>query len=350
MNRRLRIGLWSVGGAVAVLVAAAFIAMYVVLQPERFTAMLQSRARDVGLELTLANPASPTLWPKPALELDGLVVRSQASNTPLIVASRGKIVLPWRTLLGNETRISRLEVEGARIDVDAISSYLDTLPPRSSTAGASLPTVDAGFRVTRGTLTRGNQLLLSDVDIDAGRLASGRPFTLAFAAHAADGTPYAIDLTTTPTLRRGVLTLGDAKIDISSASRFEATLHGDATWRGAADIGASLAGRVTREAGSPYDLVLDVTPANQQDPLTMALKLDGENDHTFLRIPPLALGEWWSGMRAGGPLMLPPVFGTIEARTLDAGPVHATGVRVRATPGAPAPATSAATPPVTASP
>jgi len=343
VNRRLRIALLAVGGLVVVAVLAALIATYVVLQPERFTALLQSRARAAGLELTLASPASPTLWPKPALELDGLILRAQDATAPLIVASRGKLVLPWNTLLGGETRISRLEIEGARIDVAAISDYLDTLPSRPSTAGAILPTIDAGFRVTRGTLIRGNQLLLSDVDIDAGRLANGLPFTLAFAAHMADGTPYSLDLEATPTLSRGVLSLGDAKLDIASASRFDAALRGDATWRGAADVGASLAGRVTREAGTPYDVVLTVTPANQQDPLYVALKLDGENDHTDLRIPPLAIGEWWSGIRAGGSPTLPPLLGTVEAKTVDIGSMHATGLRIRATPNVPAPAPAPAT-------
>ncbi|SEV83581.1 AsmA family protein [Luteibacter sp. 329MFSha] len=348
MNRRLRIGLIAAGGLVLALVLAAFIATYVVLQPDRFTAMLQSRARAAGLELTLASPASPTLWPKPALELDGMIVRANGAGAPLIVASRGKLVLPWHTLLGGDARISRLEIEGARIDVDAISDYLDTLPPRPSTSGAILPTIDAGFRVSRGTLTRGNQLLLSDVDIDAGRLANGRPFTLAFAAHTADTTPYSLDLETTPTLSRGVLTLGDAKINVASASRFDATLHGEATWRGAADVGASLAGRVTREAGAPYDIVLNVTPANQRDPLYIALKLDGENDHTDLRIPPLALGEWWGGIRAGGRPTLPPLLGTVEAKTLDVGGVQATGLRIRATPNVPVPAATAPAPASTA--
>ena len=93
MTRRLRIGLYVVGGIVAVLLLGMFIAMYVVLQPARFTALLQSRARDAGLELTLANPASPTIWPKPALELDGITLRSRGVDTPMLVAARGKLVL-----------------------------------------------------------------------------------------------------------------------------------------------------------------------------------------------------------------------------------------------------------------
>ncbi|HVI54093.1 MAG TPA: AsmA family protein [Luteibacter sp.] len=336
MNRRLRIGLLAVAGLVAAIVVAALIAMYVVLQPERFTALLQSRARAAGLELTLASPASPTLWPKPSLELDGITLRGNAGGTPLIVASRGKLVLPWRTLMGGEATISRLEVEGARIDLDAVSAYIDSLPPRPSTAGAILPAIDAGFRVSRSTLLRGNRLLLSNVDIDAGRLANDHRFTLTINASTADDAPYALDLATTPSLARGILTLDDLDLDIAGKGRFSATLRGDATWRGGADVGASMAGRVTRTAAAPYDVVLGITPANQQDPLSIAMKIDGEQDHADLHLPPLALADWWTGMQAGHSPTLPPVQGSVDATQVDIGSVHIKGLRVRATPVSPA--------------
>lgn len=345
MKRPLRIGLLAAGALVAVVLLAAFVATYVMLQPERFTSLLQSRARAAGLELTLSSPASPTLWPKPGLELEGVTVRANGAELPLLVASRGKLVLPWHALVGGEARISRLEVDGARIDVDALAAYLDTLPSRPSTAGAILPTVDAGFRIERGTLLRGNELLLSNVDIDAGRLANGMPFALALAASTADGTPYSLELETTPSLSRGVLTLADMELGLSSESRFAAMLRGGATWRGGADVGASLSGRVTRNSGAPYGIALNVTPANQQDPLYVALRLDGDNDRTDIRIPPIGFTEWWGGILAGGPPTLPPILGTIEAKTLDIGSVHIKGLRIRATPQVPAAATSTASAP-----
>jgi len=192
---------------------------------------------------------------------------------------------------------------------------------------------------------RGNQLLLSDVDIDAGRLANGLPFAVALAATTAEGTSYALELETTPSLSRGVLTLEDVEVGLSSEPRFAATLRGDATWRGGADVGASLSGKVTRKAGAPYSVVLNVTPANQQDPLYVALRLDGENERTDIRIPPIGFTEWWGGIQAGGPPTLPPVLGAIEAKTLDIGNVHVKGLRIRATPQVPAAATSTASAP-----
>jgi len=344
VTRRLRIGLLAIAGLLLVILLTALIAMYVVLQPERFTAMLQSRAEAAGLDLGLASPASPTLWPKPALELEGLTLRERGTGTPLIIASRGKLVLPWRTLLGGETTVSRLELEGARIDMDAVSGYLDTLPPQPSTAGALLPGIDAGFRVSRGTLTRGNRLLMSDVDIDAGRLANGHVFDLTLSALVADK-PYAMTLRTRPVLDQGVLTLGDLQLDLSSDDRFEATLRGSATWRGGADVGAALNGRMTRQDAPPLDLVLGMTPANEQDPLFVSMKLDGPTEHADLRVPPLAAAQWWTGINAGGTPTLPPLLGTVDADAIEAGSVHVRGLRIRATPDdVPATAVSAQAP------
>jgi AsmA protein len=344
MRRGLHIALASVAAVIVAVFLAALIATYVVLQPERFTALLQSQARAAGLELTLASPASPTLWPNPSLELDGITLRGNGASTPLIVASRGKIVLPWRTLMGGDAVISRLEVEGARIDVDAISAYVDTLPSRPSTAGAILPGIDAGFRISRSTLLRGNRLLLSNVDIDAGRLANGHRFNVSLAAHTPDETPYTLDLETTPQLLRGVLTLADLTIDAASKDRFTANLQGDATWRGGADIGASLAGHVARKDGKPYDLVLGVAPANQQDPLSIGIKLDGETDHADVHLPPLAVADWWAAQQGVGAPALPPVQGTVDAARVDLGDIHATGLRIRATPDMPAAASTTAEP------
>jgi Uncharacterized protein involved in outer membrane biogenesis len=346
MNR-LRTFLLAAGGFLAALVIAAVIATYVVLQPDRFTSLLQARAKAVGLSLSLASPATPTLWPKPALELDGVTVRGPAGGTPLIVASRGKLVLPWRTLMGHDTSISRLEVEGARIDIDAVSAYLDTLPKRPSTAGATLPTIDAGFRISRGTLLRGNRLILSDIEADAGRLANGRRFNLSLAANTSDGQPYQLVLATLPVLRDGVLALGDLALDVSARDQFETRAKGTAAWRGGADVGASLAGNLSRPGVAPYALTLNVTPANQEDPLYVAFKLDGDAGHADLRVPPLALADWWAAMQASDAPALPPVLGSADVDTLDAGSVHMKGLRIRATPNVPVPApgSSAGAPP-----
>ncbi len=77
MSRRLRLILLVLGGFALALVLAAVIAVYLLLQPERFTRMLQTQARTAGLELNLASPASPTLFPRPALDLDGITLNAR---------------------------------------------------------------------------------------------------------------------------------------------------------------------------------------------------------------------------------------------------------------------------------
>ncbi|MBB3225631.1 AsmA protein [Luteibacter sp. Sphag1AF] len=341
MNQRLRIILFSVAGLALALLLAVFIAVHVVLQPERFTQLLQAQARRVGLELTLANPASPTLWPSPALELSGLTLTAHGATAPMVAASRGRLVLPWHTLLGGETVISRLELDGARIDLGALTAYVDSLPSRASTASATLPTIDAGFSITRGTLLRGNRLVLSNVAVEAGRLASGERFPFSLSAHTADGTPYTVDLKTTPNLDAGILSLGDVALHITSDPAFSADLAGEATWNGGADIGAQLAGKIVRAGGESYDVVTSVTPASQNEPLSIALRLDGEKDHADVRLPPLEISDWWASFNKGGPLTLPPVRGSIQADVIDSGSFHVEGLRIEAS-DAPVAASSAA--------
>jgi hypothetical protein len=343
-GHRLRVALLAAGGFVAALLLAGVIAMYTLLQPERFTEMLEARAKAAGLELTLSEPASPSIWPKPGLELQGMTLRSAASSTPLLVASRGELVLPWRALLGGETTFSRLELDGARIDLDAVSAYVATLPERPSTAGAFLPQIDAGFRISRGTLLRGNRLVLSKVEIDAGRLANGRPFDLTLAASTADDRRYRATIETRPVLADEVLTLNELSVKASSPHLFDARLKGTATWRGAADVGGTLQGQVQRENAAASAMTVAVTPANQEDPLYLALRLDGSDLKADLRVAPLAVGQWWDGLSTGPDATLPPLLGTVDAGKVEWGSVKAEGLQLRATPNVPVPAASVSAP------
>lgn len=48
MSRRLRLTLLLLGGLALAAVLAAVVAVYLLLQPERFTRMLQTQARGAG--------------------------------------------------------------------------------------------------------------------------------------------------------------------------------------------------------------------------------------------------------------------------------------------------------------
>jgi AsmA family len=345
MRRPLRLIAYTVAGLLLLAAVALFVAIYVVLQPRRFTAMLQEQARSAGLELTLASPASPDLWPTPALELVGINLRAQGGNTPLLLAAQGRLVLPWATLLGRESAISRLELDAPRVDLDALSDMLARLPARPAGAPPYLPRIDAGFSISRGTVVRANRLLLSDVQLDAGSLVPGQLFSLRLSARGANGTPYTLNLETTPQLKSDALVLDDVRLDAASTPLLDARLAGDAQWRGGADISAQLAGKLNHGADDSYDLNLVLTPANQVDPLSLAVKLDSADNHVDVRLPPLELGDWWAQAASMPGLTLPPFTGSIDAAKLDLGDIHIKGLKVRAgVPNEPEPAASTAAP------
>jgi uncharacterized protein involved in outer membrane biogenesis len=131
--RLVLIVLASVLGGVVLTVLAA---LYLLLQPDRFTAMLKEQASDAGLQLTLSSPASPTLFPRPALHLEGITLIARDSGTgntpamPILQAANGRLVLPWHTLFGGPMVISRMQINSPRVDLDALQTWLMSLPPQ----------------------------------------------------------------------------------------------------------------------------------------------------------------------------------------------------------------------------
>lgn len=342
MTPRLRFALLGLTGVLVAALIALLVTVYLLLQPERFTAMLQDQARQAGLELSLASPASPTLFPRPALELQGLTLTAQGASMPILLAANGRLALPWSTLFGGPTVISRLEIDAPRVDLDALQAWLSSLP--SGPAGApNIPRIDTGVRIARGTLVRGNQLLLRDFALDAGSLLTGQPFPLVISAKDAGGTPMQLSLTATPRIQGNALQLNDINLDFTRGATLAMRLTGEAHWHGAADAAATLAGTLDEADAGRYDISLGLTPANQSDPLLLALKLDGPGNHVDLRLPPLGMARWWSrlGNQQGPQLNVPPGSGHVEAATLDVAGVHVEGLQMSLTP---APAASAGSP------
>jgi len=342
MTRRLHYALLALTGILVAGLVALVVTVYLLLQPERFTAMLQEQAAKAGLELSLASPASPTLFPRPALELQGLTLTAQGASMPILLAANGRLALPWSTLFGGPTVISRLEIDAPRVDLDALQAWLSSLP--SGSAGApNIPRIDTGVRIARGTLVRGNQLLLRDFSLDAGSLLTGQPFPLVVSAKDAGGTAMQLRLTATPRIQGNALQLNDINLDFSRGTTLSMQLTGEAHWHGAADAAATLAGSLDEADAGRYDISLGLTPANQSDPLLLALKLDGPGNHVDLRLPPLAVARWWSriGDTEGPRLDPPPGSGHIDAATFDMAGVHVEGLHLEL---APAPAASTAKP------
>ncbi len=351
MSRRLRWTLLISGGLVLALVLVGVIAVYLLLQPDRFTVMLQTQARAAGLELNLASPASPTLFPRPALDLQGITLNAEGANAPILLAARGQLALPWRTVLGGPTVISQLQIDSPRVDLDALQAWLGALPAQPAGAPPNIPRIDTGVSINRGSVVRGNQVLVGNVALEAGRLISGKAFPLNLSAVTASGTPLQLRLSATPRIAGNSLQLDNIALHLSQGTGMTLALAGNARWHGAADASASLAGKLDDADAGQYDIALALTPADQNHPLLLALKLDGPDNHVDLQLPPLALAQWWAQLsdEEQPQLRMPPGTGHAQIATIDTGKIKIEGLTIEAEPAASASARSAPAVPATSS-
>lgn len=352
MRRPWRIALISVAAVIAVLVLAGVITVYVLLQPERFTQMLQGQAREAGLELSLSQPASPSLFPRPALELKGITLSAEGATAPIMLAARGRLVLPWRTLFRGPTVISQLEIDAPRLDLTALQAWLAQLPASSASPAPALPRISAGVVIRDGSLVRGNSLLLDKLNLQSGPLQPDHVFSLGLDALDAARDPVQLRLLTTPVVAASSLQLQDINLHAAHGSGTVLDLRGQASWRGGADASASLAGQLDQADAGRYQVALELTPATHDAPLLLSLKLDGPGNHVNLALPPLGLVAWWSSLDdpARPQPSMPPATGSIEAGSLDLGGFSVQGLSVQfgADVAAPAAAGSAPAPPSSA--
>ncbi len=345
MSRRLRLILLALGGLAVAVALAVVLAVYLLLQPDRFTAMLQTQARAAGLDLRLASPASPSLFPRPALDLHGITISAEGATAPILLAARGRLALPWHTIFGGPTVISQLQIDSPRVDLDALQAWMGALPAQPAGASLTISRIDTGVEITHGSLVRGNQVLLDNLSLRAGSLVSGEPFPLSVTATMA-GEPWLMRLTATPHIEGNALQLDNVSLHLLQASRVRLALNGHAHWHGAADAGARLVGTLDRVDAGQYAISLLLTPADHSNPLLLALKLDGPGSHADLRLPPLALAQWWArlGTPQGPQLSVPPGSGHAEFGSIDAGSVHIEGLTVQAGDNLPAAAGTSAPP------
>lgn len=348
MARRLRRLLMAASALALAALLALAVSIYLLLRPDRFTALLQAQARQAGLVLNLDRPASPTVFPRPALDLRGITINAEGEDSPILLASRGQLVLPWRTLLGGPVAITQMEVDGPRVDLDALQNWLAARPRRPAGAIPSIPRIDTGVSIEHGSVVRGDHLLLNNVALSAGTLAPDRLFPLHLSATTASGVPLQLQLTATPRMLGKALQLGGIQLQLTQNDGSVLALHGAAYWHGAANANARLDGKLKRADGNSYDIALVLTPADQTDPLLLHLKLDGPGDHADIRLPPLALARWWSALSTPADAQtvpqpgLPPGNGTLQMAKLQVGSLTVSGLSVQTDASAPAAASSAA--------
>jgi len=336
------------------LVLAGVLIVRSLLQPQRFTALLQSQLANAGLVLSVDKPASPALWPHPAVQLQGFRLSVAGATTPLLSASEARIVVPWRALLHRELAVERLEIENPRIDLDQLQTLLSRMPHG---AGAPrLPRISAGLRIVNGTLVRADEPLLFDVNAETGPLLPGTLFHMDATARNGADRGGKLSLRMLPQYQDGTLEFAQLNLQIGVEQGAQAHIAGDASWRGGSELGASLHGGFTLPAhgsvavastpapassspspmpGRSYTLALQVHPAHGATPMTAALKLDGEGKHVNMSVQPAALPGWWNDVLGSAPataLAMPPVSGTAQLDAADFGPLQIQGVKIEAGP------------------
>ncbi len=344
--------LLGTAGIVGALLLATVVGVYWLLQPDRFTASLQTQARAIGLDLSLASPASPTLFPRPALELQGITLNESGATMPILLAARGRLALPWHTLFGGPTTISRLEIDAPRVDLDALQTWLGHLPSSEGGRPPQIPRIDTGILISRASLVRGNDILLDNLALETGQLHPGKPFSLDLTARDAGGDPVQLHLLATPRMSGEGMSFQDIGLHLSHGADTTIDLRGNARWHGAADASADLDGHMDLADAGRYDLSLLLMPADLRDPLLLKLHLAGPGRSADVRLPPLQLASWWSELAdaKGGQLVMPPGSGHIDVDHVELGGISAEGLSLDLGDGIPAGAASAPAPASSASP
>jgi AsmA protein len=377
---------WIVLAIVALLVALAIaLAVYVhsLLQPQRFTALLENDLAAAGLRLNMQEPAEPALFPRPAVQLQGFSLTIIGSDAPVLQATGATIVVPWRALLHGEVAIERIEVDAPRIDLGEVQALLARLPRRAAAPRAPrLPTIATGIQMSRGTLTRNGSPLLFDLSLQTGALAPGQAFRLDASARTSAGRKFVASMATVPSATHdGVIDFNPLQVHFTTRPGGALALDGHGSWRGGANLVLKLDGTLRHPAAAPVaastsatitagssagtavsaagvrpaavdKVELDVRPAQGSTPLAATLKLAGKDAQVDMRIHPTEFAAWWRRLLTSTPGQPPaplPFTGTAQLRELDFGGFKATGIRIEATPDpVPAAAASAAPAPTPA--
>ncbi|MHC1479957.1 AsmA family protein [Frateuria aurantia] len=334
-------------GVVIGLLGLALLTVYMLLRPERFTAFLHARAQAAGLDLELAYPAIPTLFPHPAIKLQGLTLSAPGASQPILVADHGQVELPWIALFQRDAGIAWLQLEAPRVDIDALQDWIRNLPADTFAQAPSLPRIDAGISIFHGSLVgHRQQPWLDDLSINAGALYPGRLFHLELAGSLDGGRPFSLQLHTVPSADKHRIKLRDLQLQINYDRSVYTLLRGQLDWLGGQDLSIQLDGSVRRADQANATLQLQMNPAQVDQPLQLGVRYHGDDGQVDMLLPPRQFFPWWALLTTASdaPLLsLPQWRGHLRVEQLDIGAAHIEELQIDAAPGssAAAPATAA---------
>jgi len=147
--------------------AIASMAVYV-SRPQRATRLIvQQAGKALGLEIT-ASAGEYRLAGTPFLVVHDVVARESGAHTPIVVARRASLSLPWSTIRarGNDLTVQRIELDRPVLDLAALQHWLQQRPPGKT----RIPTLTDGLRINKGTLL-GDGWRLATIDLRLPALA-----------------------------------------------------------------------------------------------------------------------------------------------------------------------------------
>ena len=323
MSPRTR--LIAIAGVVpVVLIVALVLLARSLLAPDRFTAMMVRSVADAGLQLDLDAPAHPTLWPHPAVEIDGLRLSLPGHDEDaLLTARKLRLVMAWRALLQRETRIERLEIHSPRVDLAILKPWMDSRSQSSGSVVPSLPTIDAGVDIDDGSVYDGDALLLEDAVLSMGMLRVGEPFSLSLRARDAHARAVVLGLAGEPQPGAGIH-LAPFRVGLEAMDHAELALDGGVDWRGGLLLSGHAAGTL-RLGDRAFAIELDMQSTD-----AVTFRLDGAETRVAMSLAPVEAWQWWRDTFQPGAnrLALPPMRGDAVADTMEWNDWRVQGLRI----------------------
>ncbi len=320
-----------------VLLVVGVIAVRSLLSPERFTALLRDQAHAQGLQIQLAGPASPSLWPHLAVRLNDVHLRREGVDAPMLTADEAFLVVPWSGLLGDDVRIEKLQINAPVIDLEQVRAWLAEREQRpGQTSGVQLPTVEAGMHVSNATLLQGRKLLLKSLNLVTGKFKPGQPFSLDIKALDKENRPLALTIDTVPTQIGESIALNPLKLYLAAGAPPSLRLQGRLRWSGGSQLAGALQGTL-QLAQAEYASSIE-TQATPEGGMRLHVLLDGKGSHMDLSLEPDKAWRWWQQISAddGSSVSLPPIRGSMTAEKVELGDLKIRGLHVQSDPLAPA--------------